>query len=192
VDCVNETIETMTAAQVTACHRFPSTTETFQRLDDVLAYLRGKMVAQLTVKRSVDYARVIADVNAAGANDFVFMEISPSDLETLIPTLPGSGSVYYLINLGTDPTQIASLLALQDPRAFMFEFDPSVQLGAAAVAQLHGANVHAFTYDSAALASVAELQGLYDAGFDVVSSNRGANGVQARIAVNQSRGISPP
>jgi glycerophosphoryl diester phosphodiesterase len=192
VDCANKTIETMTAAQVTACHRFPSTTETFQRLDDVLGYLRGKMVVQLTVKRSVDYARVIAEVNAQGANDFAFMEISPSELETLIPTLPGSGSVYYLISLGTDATQIGGLLALQDPHAFMFELDPSVQLDAGAVAQLHGANVHAFTYDSNALASVAELQALYDAGYDVVSSNRGANGVQARIAVNQSRGVSPP
>jgi glycerophosphoryl diester phosphodiesterase len=192
VDCANKVIETMTAAQITSCHRFPSTTETFQRLDDVLAFLRGKMVAQLTVKRSVDYARVIADVNATDAGDFVFMEISPTELETLIPTLAGSGSVYYLINLGTDPTQIAGLLALHDPHAFMFEFDPTVALGASAVAQLHAANVHAFTYDSAPLATVAELQGLYDAGYDVVSSNRGANGVQARVAVNQSRGISPP
>ena len=33
---------------------------------------------------------------------------------------------------------------------------------------------------------------LHDAGFDVVSSNRGANGVQARMAVNQSRGVSSP
>jgi hypothetical protein len=122
----------------------------------------------------------------------VFMEISPAELQTLIPTLPGSGSVYYLINLGSDPTQITGLLAGHSPHAFMFEFDPTVQLGAAAVAQLHAANVHAFTYDSAPLASVAELHGLYDAGFDVVSSNRGANGVQARMAVNQSRGVSPP
>jgi len=38
-----EMIEEMTAAEVTACHRAPSFTETFQRLDDVLDYLRGKM-----------------------------------------------------------------------------------------------------------------------------------------------------
>jgi len=59
-------MEDMTAAEVTACNRFPSMTETLQRLDDVLEYLRGKLIAQLTVKRSSDYARVHVRVRSDG------------------------------------------------------------------------------------------------------------------------------
>ena len=49
-----------------------------------------------------------------------------------------------------------------------------------------------FTYDSSGTASTAELQGLFDKGFDVVSSNVTANNLAARKAVNGARGITPP
>lgn len=193
VDCYNKVIESITAAEVTACHRFPSTTETFQRLDDVLAYLRGRMVAQLTVKRSLDYARTIAQIHASGAEDFTFMEISTSELQTLIPTLPGSGSVWYLVNVASNLAEIDTLLnTIKNPRAFMYEMDSTVSLGTLVTARLHPAGVRAFTYDSSATASAAELKALFDSGYDVVSAQTGANDVQARIQVNTARGVSPP
>jgi hypothetical protein len=193
LDCSGKKIEEMTAAEVTKCHRFPSLTETFQRLDDVLSYLRGKMVAQLCVKRSTDYARTIEVLHGLHAEDFAFLEISTAELQNLIPAIPGSASIWYLVNIESDLAQVDTLLnVVKNPRAFMFEIDPSVQLGNLVTARLHPAGVRSFTYDSSATAGVAELQALYQKGFDVVSAQTGANNVKARIAVNQSRGVSPP
>ncbi len=127
--CAGDRIEEMTAAQVTACPRFPTTNEHFQRLDDVLDYLRGKMVVQLTVKLSSDYARTIQQVLEQQAQDFAFLEISTSDLQNLIPKIPGSDRIYYLINVGSDLPQVDTLLGtIQNPRAFMYEFDPGVDV----------------------------------------------------------------
>ena len=192
IDCYNKKIENMTAAQVTACHRVPSTTEKFQRLDDVLNYLRGKMVVQLCVKRSVDYARTIAEVHALGAEDFAFLEISTPELQTLIPTITGSSTVWYLINVASTPAEVDTIIALNNPRAFMVEFDPTVQLGSIVSAKLHPAGKRSFTYDNAASPSVAQLKAHFDNGFEVVSAQNAANDVQARQAANQARGVSPP
>ena len=49
LDCYGKKIENMTAAQVTSCHMLPSL-ETFPRVDDVLAWAKGKLVVMLTVK----------------------------------------------------------------------------------------------------------------------------------------------
>ncbi len=192
-DCAGQKIEEMTAAQVTQCHRVPSKTETFQRLDDVLRCLGGKLVAQLTVKLPTDYARTIAEVLALGAQDFAVLEISTSDLQTLIPTISGWDQVYYLVNVGTTLSDVDLLLGtIKSPRAFMYEFDPSVQLGTLPATRLHPAGVRSFTYTNASTVTVQDLQALYDAGYDVVSSNYAAEEVQARILVNQARGVSPP
>lgn len=192
IDCYNQRIELMTAAQVTRCHRVPSTTETFQRLDDVLTYLRGKMVVQLCVKRQADYARAIQAVHAANAEDFAFLEISTSDLQTLIPTISGSGTIWYLINVASNLPEVDTLLTLNNPRAFMYEFDPSAQLGTMVTARLHPAGVRSFVYDSSATASVQQLKAYFDRDIDVVSAQTAANDVQARRQVNQARGVSPP
>jgi glycerophosphoryl diester phosphodiesterase len=193
LDCYNKSIEDMTAAEVTACHFVPSTTETFQRLDTMLNYARGKMVVQLTVKKSTDYARTIQEVLALGAQDFAFLEISTSDLQTLIPSITGSNQVYYLINVGTNLAEVDLLLGtIKSPRAFMVEMDASPTAGALTASKLHPAGVRSFTYDSGGAASVAELKGLFDEGFDVVSSNVTANNLQARVAVNGARGVTPP
>jgi hypothetical protein len=192
IDCANQKIEEMTAAQVTACHRFPSTTETFQRLDDVLGYLRGKMVVQLCVKLVSDFGRTIDEVHALGAEDFAFLEINAGDVDSVVPALPGSDSVYYLVNLASDLSPVDGLLARNDPRLFMFEIDPGVDLGTLVPDRLHPANVRSFIYDNAAAPSVAQLAGHYATGFDAVSSQSGPNGVQARVMTNTSHSISPP
>jgi hypothetical protein len=177
---------------VTACHRLPSTTETFQRLDDVLGYLRGKLVVQLTVKRVADYQRTIAAIRAAGAEDFAFMEITPPELRDVIPALAGGDAVYYLINLRRELAGADVALAVGNPRAFMYEIDPGVAVGTLITGKLHPANVRAFVYDDASGASVGQLKARYDGGFDVVSAQAGKNAVDARIQVNQARGVTPP
>ncbi len=193
IDCYNQKIEEMTAAEVTSCHRVPSSSETFQRLDDVLEYLRGKMVVQLCVKRSVDYGRTIGEIHAQNAEDFAFIELSTSDLQTIIPTLSGSDTVYYLVNVASNLSEVDTLLdTIQNPRAFMFEFDPTVTLGDLVTTRLHPAGVRSFTYEDSQFATTGDLQALFEAGYDVVSANTGANAVEARIAVNQARGVTPP
>jgi hypothetical protein len=185
LDCYGKKIEDMTAAQVTACHFASSSSETFQRLDTMLGYIKGKMVVQLCVKKSSDYARTIAEVLALAAQDFAFIEVgSPSDL----PALPNS--VYYLVNFESDLSQVDAVMA--NPRAFMFEMNPSAEISSLVATKLHPANIRSFTYDSNGGASVAELKGLFDQGFDVVSTNATANNLQARIAVNGARGVTPP
>jgi glycerophosphoryl diester phosphodiesterase len=193
LDCYNRKIEEMTAAQVTSCHRLPSTTEIFQRLDDVLDYLRGKMVVQLCVKRPSDYGRTIAEIQTKDAEDFAFLEISTSELQGLIPTLPGSDTVYYLVNVGTNVAEVDTLLdVIQNPRAFMVEFDPSVTVATLTQTRLHPGGVRSFTYDSAVPISVQKIQAYFEGGYDVVSSQAAANSVQARKNVNTDRGVSPP
>lgn len=193
LDCSGQKIEEMTAAEVTSCHRFPSSTETFQRLEDVLEYLRGKMVAQLTVKRSVDYAATIAHVLAQGAENFAFFEVSTGELQNQIPTISGGDQVYYLINVASNLSEVDVLIdTIANPRAFMYEFDPDVDLGDLVATRLHPAGVRAFTYDSSPTMSVAQAEAYYNQGHDVVSSQADDNGVTARIHINENRGVTPP
>ncbi len=191
LDCANKKIEDMTAAEVTGCHRFPSSSQTFQRLDDVLGYLHGKMVVQLCVKENADFARTIAEIHALHAEGFAFIEINAGDVG-LIPTLAGSDSVYFLVNLASDLSTVPSLLALHNPRLFMFEIDPDVSIGTLVTDQLHPAGVRSFTYDSAASPSASQLGAHYTAGYDAVSSQSGPHGVEARSTANTARGVSPP
>jgi hypothetical protein len=187
-------IEDSTAAQVTACLRAPSTTEHFQRVDDVLNYIRGKMVVQLCVKRSQDYQRTIDLIHTLGAEDFAFIELgSAAELQTIIPTLTGASTVWYLVNVASNVADVATLInVINNPRAFMYEFDPGVDVSSLTPNTLHPAGIRSFTYDSAAAPSVATLQGHFESGYDVVSAQSGPNNVQARKNVNTARGISPP
>ena len=192
LDCYNRVIETSTAAQVTACHRAPSSTEKFQRLDTVLDYLRGKMVVQLTVKRPQDYARVIQQIHAQNAEDFAFMEISTSELQTQIPALAGAGTIWYLIDVASNLAEVDTLLTINNPRAFMYEFDPSVALGNLVTTRLHPAGIRSFVYEKASTAAEPQFRGYFNAGYDVVSANKATDLVNARKTVNQARGVSPP
>ena len=191
LDCYNRKIEEMTAAEVTKCHRVPSSTEIYQRLDDVLTYARGKLVVQICVKAQVDTAAIAAAVIAAGAQDFAFLEISTSDLQTLIPPIPGANQLWYLISV-SDVSEVDTLLGtIKNPRAFMYEFDPSVAVGSLVATRLHPAGIRSFTYDKNASATPA-IKALFDASFDVVSTNAAMSTVQARIQVNTARSITPP
>jgi hypothetical protein len=190
IDCSGKKIEEMTAAEVTSCHRVPSS-ETFQRLDDVLDSLRGQLVAQLCVKVNTDFGRTIQEVLTKTAQDFAFIEANSGDFPS-IPALPGASQVYYVVNVGTTVADVDTVLAFKNPRIIMIEIDPSVQLNGMAASKLHPAGVRAFTYDNSSTATSATLKALFDQGYDVVSSNLTAPDVQARIQVNQMHGVSPP
>lgn len=191
--CSGRKIEESTAAEITTCLRLPSLTETFQRLDDVLAYLRGKMVVELTVKEPRDYARAIAAVRAAHAEDYAFLEISTAELANVVPTLPGGDSVRYLVNVGSNVAEIDTIVdVIKNPRAFMVEIDPTVSAATLTATKLHPAGVRSFTYDSSGFALEPALEADFERGYDVVSANSGGNLVAARIAVNQRRGVTPP
>ncbi|MEZ4221548.1 MAG: glycerophosphodiester phosphodiesterase family protein [Polyangiaceae bacterium] len=193
VNCYNKKIEEMNAVDVTKCIRVPSLTEKFQRLDDVLKYLKGKMIVQLTVKESTDYARTIAEVHAQGAEEYAFLEISTNELQNLIPTLPGADSIYYLINVKTNLTEVDTLIkTIKNPRAFMYEFEPTVDVSSLTPNTLHPAGVRSFTYTNAPAPTQGQLQALFEGGFDAVSSQNAGNCVAARKIVNAKRGVSPP
>ena len=57
--------------------------------------------------------------------------------------------------------------------------------------RLHPAGIRSFTYDKNASATPA-IKALFDAGFDVVSTNATGAAVQARVQVNTARSVSPP
>ena len=191
LDCYGRKIEEMTAAEVTKCHRVPSQTETYQRLDDVLSYLRGKLVAQICVKAQGDTAAIAAAVLAAGAQDFAFLEISTPDLQTLIPPIPGANKLWYLINV-RDVSEVDTLLGtIKNPRAFMYEFEPTVAVSSLVTTRLHPAGIRSFTYDKNA-SSTPAIKALFDASFDAVSTNATVNMVQARTQVNTARAVTPP
>ena len=149
------------------------------------------MVVQLCVKLVGDFGRTIEVVHACGAEDYAFLEVIAGDLPT-VAALPGSSTIYDLVNVASDLTAIDPVLASHNPRAFMIEIDPGVALGTVVSDKLHPAGVRAFIYDNAAAPSVSLLVGHYDEGFDVVSSQSGTNGVAARVQVNTARGVAPP
>jgi hypothetical protein len=192
--CTGKKIEEMTAAEVTQCIRAPSLTEKFQRLDDVLNYLRGKMAVQLCVKRSEDYQRTIEEIHTLAAEDFAFIELdSAAELQNIIPTLTGADTVWYLVNLGSNLSAVDLLLnVVRNPRGFMYEFDPTVDVSTLTPTRLHPGGVRSFTYDSAVILSVAKTKSYFEGGYDVVSSQSAEYNVEARKAVNTARGISPP
>ncbi len=190
LDCTNKKIEEMTAAEVTACHRFPSQSETFQRLDTVLDKLRGKAVVQICVKRKEDTAGITAAVLASHAEDFAFLEIETADLQTIVPTVPNGDKVWYLVQVN-DVAEVDTLLTLKNPRAFMYEFEPEVAVGPIVTNRLHPAGIRSFTYVKNVFATN-DVKQLFDKGFDVVSTNSVGKGVDARVQVNTARSVSPP
>jgi hypothetical protein len=193
LDCGGRRIEELTADEVTRCHRLPSLTERFQRLDDVLDYLRGKTVVQLCVKASTEIQRTIDEIHAQAAEDFAFIELEPIHMETLIPTLAGADTVWYLVNIAGSLGEVDTLLdVVHHPRAFMYEFDPGIDVSTLTPERLHPGGVRSFTYNSATPLSVAAIRWYFENGYDVVSTQSAANAVEAHQNVNSARGVSPP
>ncbi len=190
VDCNGKKIEDMTAAQVTGCHRVPGN-ENFQKLDDVLDTLRGKLAIQLCVKLNTDFGKTIQNVLAKNAQDFAFIEANTGDFPA-ITTLPNYAQLYYVINVGSTIADVDTVIGFKNPRIIMLELDPTVALNGMAATKIHPAGMHTFTYDNSDTATQSDLKAHFDQGYDVVSSNVTKPNVAARIQVNQARSVTPP
>ena len=199
LDCYGKKVEDMTAAQVTSCHMLPSM-ETFPRVDTVLAWAKGKLVVMLTVKKSSDFAGGIATVLAAKAQDRVFFEIGTGDFQKTLKSVTNWKKAYYLVQIKATTDLDLMLNKLKDPRAFMYELEPTysnasaAQVAAMIKTKLRPAGIRAFAASAANpfAATVQNHLGLFNQGFEVIMSYNLANGVAARIKVNKAAGITPP
>ncbi len=197
-ECEGQKIEEMTAAQVTACHLFDlpedlTPTQTYQRVDDVIEWARGKTTLMLTVKDSSAFAPAIALILAKKAEQFVHIETHFGNL-ALIQTLPNWAKVRYTVQIGS-LSEVQAVAKL--PPVLFCEMNPSYpELDAAGLQQwiaghVHAAGMRAFV-SSQKLPSVDQHKALWAAGFDVIMSYNLANAIQARTETNAARGVSPP
>ena len=96
-------------------------------------------------------------------------------------------------NVASNAADVDTLLnVVKNPHAFMVEIDQTSWAADAITKKIHPAGLRTFTYLKSETASEADLQALYDQGFDVVSSNVNGENVKARIATNTAHSISPP
>jgi hypothetical protein len=192
LDCAGKKIEEMTVADVQSCHRLASQ-ETYQRLDDVLNAFRGKLVVQICVKRKEDTAGIAKAVLDLDAEDFAFLELNAADIPEVVPSIPNGDKLWYLAQVN-QPSDVDLLLStINSPRNFMYEFEPNdATVATLATTKLHPAGIKTFTYNKTTT-SVDQVKGFYTTGgFDVVSTNSVGYMVDARKAINTSRGVSPP
>ncbi|MFH1811377.1 MAG: glycerophosphodiester phosphodiesterase family protein [Pseudomonadota bacterium] len=197
--CGGQRIEDMTADEVTACALVPSSAgQTFQRLDDTLAWARDKLILELDVKESRDLARTISALIEEDATDHAFIMVSTGEIASEVPAATGWEQVRYMVNVGS-ATQIPAQAASATGRhVFLFEMDRSYA-GEASEAQVTAlirdvmipAGVKGFTSSDKNLATVNNHLDVFAQGFDVVLSYNPVNGVAAAQQENQSRGYVP-
>lgn len=193
--CQGKKIEEMTAAEVTACPLFdsPTTTETYQRVDDVIEWARGKGTLMLTVKNSAEFGAAIDLILAHQAQDYVHIETHMGDLP-IIHKSANWDKVHYTVQIGA-LSDIDTLLG-EKPVLFC-ELEPSYPgLDGAGLAKLiadklHPAGMRAFV-SSQKLPSVAQHEALWNGGFDVIMTYNLVDAMEARKAVNTARGVVPP
>jgi glycerophosphoryl diester phosphodiesterase len=195
--CLGATVENMNVSDIVACQWVNG--DHIQRLDQLLSWASGKLVVMLTVKNLTQLPQAIETLIALGATHRAFLEIDTTSMLNVVPTAPDSDQVYYLVEAASQ-TDVLSLLAQHNARAFMYEDANSDNFGGMAASavttmiqtQLHPAGVRAFTSVTGVTASALDHENLWNQGFDVVMTNSYAAGEQGRVAVNTARGISPP
>jgi hypothetical protein len=147
-------------------------------------------------KKGKDYQRTFEQIHFQNAEHFVFIKLSnANELQNIIPTLSGSDTVYYLVNVSSDLSQLYTLIDIKNPWAFMVEIDKAVDLKIVSELvknKIHPAGMRSFVYDEAKIVSVAKAQRYFGTGYDVISSNSGENIVQVHKIVNQNRKVDPP
>jgi glycerophosphoryl diester phosphodiesterase len=195
-DCAGMKIEEMTADAVTKCKLFPSDTETYQRLDTVLEWARGKVIIMLTVKESVDFPRAIETVIEHNALDYVFLETGLGDLQTAVPKNPDWQKSWY--NMQTDSeADVDTVIALNNPHLAFIEIDVNYQEAQNAKMadllknKIHPAGKRGFV-STIHLPSAEQHKSMWDAGFDIIMTYNLDNAIAARTEVNTARGVSPP
>ncbi len=194
-ECAGKLIQEMTADEVTACHLFPSTTETYQRLDTVLEWARGKVIIMLTVKESVDFPMAIQTVTEHNALDYVFLEIGIADLQEAVTPATNWQQAWY--NVQTDsPADVDTVIGLKNPHTAFIEVDVKYQEAQNATMadllskKIHPTGIRGFV-STINLPLATDHQALWDAGFDVIMTYNLDNALVARKAVNAARGITP-
>lgn len=199
VDCQGRKIEEMTAAEVTSCHLL-GTKETFQRVDDLLAWAHGRTIVMLTVKVPADLPRAVEVGIENHAEDDLFYEVHAADFLNIVRKTPGWERLHYLVWLESPDDTDAVLAAGATKQGFMFEvmdwtYPPKYDLAAMTAwitNKLHPAGIRAFTSTDTKNPTVENHQALFAEGFDVVMTYDLTNALQVRQAVNTARGISPP
>jgi glycerophosphoryl diester phosphodiesterase len=197
--CGGQRVEEMTADALTACALVPSSAgQTIQRLDEALAWARGKIILELDVKEARDLARTIAVVVENAATDFAFVMVSSGELAQEVPASPGWEQLHYMLNLGSVSEIQAQAASATTRHVFLFEIErsyPGEADEAAVAALLHDvmipAGVKGFTSSDKNLATVDNHLQVFAQGFDVVLSYNPSNGVAAAQQENQRRGYVP-
>ena len=195
-DCGGKKVEEMTADEVTKCHIFPSDTETFQRLDTVLEWARGKVVLMLTVKEPVDFPRAIQTVMEHNALDYVFLETGVGDLQNAVTQSPDWQKSWYNASVDSEAELDTVIQTVKSPRVAFLEISVAYQeaenakMAGLLSQKIHPAGMRGFV-STIHLPAVADHQALWDAGFDVIMTYNLDNALVARKAVNAARGITP-
>lgn len=196
-DCADKKIEEMTADEVTQCHLFPSDIATFQRLDAVLKWARGKVVIMLTVKESKDFARAIQTVIEQDALDYVFLETAMGDLQQAIAQAPNWQKAWYnaSVDSADDITQLTQ--TLKSPRvafceiSVKFQEAHNEQMAALIKDKIHAAGMRGFV-STIHLNTAVQHKAMWELGFDVIMTYNLDNAILARKQVNTARGVEPP
>jgi glycerophosphoryl diester phosphodiesterase len=195
-ECSGQSIDQMTLDQVTACHLATSTTETYQRLDDVLDWAKDKVVLMLTVKSDATFAPAIQAAIAHDAVDRVFVELYFSTLQSLIPTVVDHDKVRYNVQVESF-ADIQNLVDAAVPQVMLCESDPTwpeadtATMTATIANVIHPAGLKSFVSSENA-PTVPMHVALMEAGWDVVMTYDLDNAIQARTQVDQERGVTPP
>ena len=189
IDCGGKKIEEMTADDVTGCHLGVST-ETFQRMDDVLAWSKGKLIMEWDVKLTADLPAAIATIIASGAQDRTFILVGGDEIQGPIPAVTGWEQVYYMVRIGAGADVAPQLAIAPTHNVFLFELDRSygdateVQVTSFLVDQMIPAGVKGFTSSDKYVATVQNHVDVFHQGFDVVLSYNVPNGVAAAKQIN--------
>lgn len=196
LDCAGRVIEEMTAAEITQCHLGVSTTETVQRLDDVLDWAQGRVIIELDVKQAADLGAAVATILDRSAADRAFIMVSVGEIETDVPAIAGWDALHYMVNISA-PTQVPDVVALAPSHnIFMLELDrfydgfDEAQVSALITDTLHPAGLKPFTSSDETGTAPSHLDA-YHQGFDVLLSYDCATGVESAAAINAERGYPP-
>ena len=196
-ECAGQLIEEMTANEVTACKLFPSDTQTYQRLDTVLEWARGKVVIMLTVKESVDFPRAIQTVIEHNALDYVFLETGLGDLQNAVTKSADWQKSWYNASVSSEAELDTVINTVKSPRVAFLEINVDYQkaqndkMADLLKNKIHPAGMRGFV-STISLPEIANHKALWDAGFDVIMTYNLDNAMAARTAVNTARGVSPP
>ena len=198
LDCNGERVEEMTAEEAGGCHMLPSATERFPRLDETIAWARGRINLMFTVKESRDFASAIQLATDLQALDFVLLEVGPQDITTHLPPIPGWDQFFYDVQLSS-LTELDSFLALSFPAGVVAvaldlnEFsEPEADITAAINDKVLPRGLHALTPSDKYVATVEDHLRRWNLGYDVLYTYNLPNGVIARPQVNTARGVTPP